>query len=356
MASRSKIGPGKAISEKRRKSLSPPDVVRTVIKKIEHPAVRRCTELLFLAASYSSISQFSLSPVYGSISASVHHKTLIITTILLAYTAKILYRVRLVESTVRWVQYIPVVASMVPPLHSLLFKQSAWLGPSWGPFVTEMCTYAPILFLTILATGLKLDSIGINCFGKGMGAVVSVSLIFVVIEFLRGITTELMINAMGYNLFFTRAGLQYSFTVLCALRFPSRKLYLAAPILAFSLATTPHLLSQARTASLNETLLSHGYVLVARSESLTGYISVLDNVHDAFRVMRCDHSLLGGEWINTPRTHVSGLKDPIYAIFTTLEAVRLAMPPILGSYSMPDTEKQALVMYSFPIFVSSSVG
>lgn len=344
MPSKSNVGPGKANPEKRRRILSSPGVLPTLINKIYHHPVRRCSELLFLAASYSAISQFSLSPVYGSIPASIHHKSLIITMILLAYAAKILYRVKFVGSKVRWVQYIPVVASAVPPLQSLLFKQSAWLGPSWGPSVTEICTYAPILSLTILATYLELDDIGINRFGKGVGAVVSVSLIFVVTEFLRGITTEWMINAMGYNLMFTRAGLQYSFAVLCALRFPSKKLYLATLLCALSLGTNFHLLSQARTAALHEALLNHGYSLVARSESLTGYISLLDNVNEGFRVMRCDHSLLGGEWINTPRTHVSGLKDPIFAIFTMLEAVRLVERPNPGSYSVPDTKKQALVM------------
>jgi len=282
--------------------------------------------------------------VYGSIPASNHHKNLIITTILLAYTAKILYRAKFVESRVRWVQYIPIVATAVPPMQSLLFKQSAWLGPLWGPSITEICTFAPILFLIVLATGLELDNIGINRFGKGVAAVVSVSLIFVVIEFLRGMTTEWIINAMGYNPILTRAGLQHSIAVVYAFKFPSRNLYPAILLWARSLGTNSHLLWQARTAALNETLLNHGYALVARNESLTGYISVLDNVNAAFRVMRCDHSLLGGEWINTPRTHVSGLKEPIYAVFTMLEAVRLVILPNSGSYSLSDIEKQALVM------------
>jgi len=344
MPPKSRVGPGKAYSNSWRRILSAPDVVRTVINKINDHPVRRCSESLFLGASYSSISQLSLSPVYGSIPASIHHKDLIITTILLAYAAKLSYRAKFVGSKVQWVQYIPVVATAVPLLQSLLFKQSAWLGPLWGPSVTEICTFAPILFLTVLATGLELDNIGIHRFGKGVGAVMSVSFIFVVFELVRGMTTEWMINAMGYNPIFTRAGLQHSIAVLYALKYPSRKLYPATLLWALSLGTNSHLLWQARTAALNERLLNHGYALVARNESLTGYISVLDNVNDAFRVMRCDHSLLGGEWINTPRTHVSGLKEPIYAVFTMLEAVRLVMPSDSGSYSVSDTEKEALVM------------
>ncbi|KAL8691029.1 MAG: hypothetical protein Q9224_004266 [Gallowayella concinna] len=76
---------------------------------------------------------------------------------------------------------------------------------------------------------------------------------------------------------------------------------------------------------LNGTLQDFGYSLVARQESNTGYISVLDNVKDGFRVMRCDHSLLGGEWLPQPG-YEHNLREPVYAIFVMLEAVRLAQP------------------------------
>ncbi|KAI4109107.1 MAG: hypothetical protein LQ339_001913 [Xanthoria mediterranea] len=73
---------------------------------------------------------------------------------------------------------------------------------------------------------------------------------------------------------------------------------------------------------LNSTLHHLGYSLIARQESYTGYISVLDNNKDGFRVMRCDHSLLGGEWFPQPG-YESQLREPVYAIFVMLEAVRL---------------------------------
>ena len=104
----------------------------------------------------------------------------------------------------------------------------------------------------------------------------------------------------------------------------------------------PHLPLPYNTAILNATLQAEGYSLVARQESLTGYISVLDNVKDGFRAMRCDHSLLGGEWTNKPEGHPSVLDEPIYAIFVMLEAVRLVeggQPNV-----MPDLDKEALVM------------
>ena len=67
-----------------------------------------------------------------------------------------------------------------------------------------------------------------------------------------------------------------------------------------------------------------------RRESVTGYVSVLDNTEAGYRVMRCDHSLLGGEWQKAPKglEHLArgGFKEPIYAVFVLLEAVRLVEP------------------------------
>jgi hypothetical protein len=53
--------------------------------------------------------------------------------------------------------------------------------------------------------------------------------------------------------------------------------------------------------------------------------------------MRCDHSLLGGQWV-----HVNGrrVSEPIYGVFVMLEAVRLVEreAPLL------DSEASALVV------------
>ena len=79
-----------------------------------------------------------------------------------------------------------------------------------------------------------------------------------------------------------------------------------------------------QTAALNETLHSQGWSMVDRWESVTGYVSVLDNHNDGYRVMRCDHSLLGGEWTKFGKVVVG---EPIYSVFAQLEAVRLIEVP-----------------------------
>ncbi|KAL8808820.1 MAG: hypothetical protein Q9200_003986 [Gallowayella weberi] len=93
---------------------------------------------------------------------------------------------------------------------------------------------------------------------------------------------------------------------------------------------------------LNGTLQNFGYSLMARQQSNTGYISVLDNVKDGFRVMRCDHSLLGGEWLQQPG-HEHQLREPVYAVFVMLEAVRLVQPDS-GVQEDRNIQKNALVV------------
>ena len=320
-------------------------VMNIVMERFIHHPIKRCLESLALAAAYSAASQLSLSPVYGSISASIYHQRLILITILLAYATKVWYGKELVKTFDRWVAYIPQVALAAPSIQYLLSKQSSWLGPLYGPVATEICTCAPVLFLSILVAATEIDKVGLCSFGKGLGGVASTSFVLMNFIYLRGVITEWMIHAIGRAPIFSRTGLQYAVTAVYGLKFPSRMMYIWALILSLPLSTNYHLPLQTRTAALNETLLSHGYSLVARSESLTGYISVLDNIQDGFRVMRCDHSLLGGEWINTPKRQFSSLREPIYAVFTMLEAVRLVVSKMPKSLAVPDREKQALVMY-----------
>ncbi|KAI4197590.1 MAG: hypothetical protein LQ350_005823 [Teloschistes chrysophthalmus] len=126
--------------------------------------------------------------------------------------------------------------------------------------------------------------------------------------------------------------------------FPSKYLLFAALPLLHTVFYTAHIPFPYSDHILNATLHDHGYSLVARQESVTGYISVLDNVKDGFRVMRCDHSLLGGEWHPQPGMR-SGLREPVYAIFVMLEAVRLVEPAAGPSAAADDKgQENALVI------------
>jgi hypothetical protein len=99
-----------------------------------------------------------------------------------------------------------------------------------------------------------------------------------------------------------------------------------------------HVPSTSLTNQLNSTLQTTNWTLLERAESLTGYISIIESAEKGFRVMRCDHSLLGGEWL--PSITRTGRTEPIYGIFVMLEAVRL----VKVENPVPDKEAKALVM------------
>jgi hypothetical protein len=104
-----------------------------------------------------------------------------------------------------------------------------------------------------------------------------------------------------------------------------------------------HIPTSAALSALNTTLQAEGFVVLERKESLTGYISVLESTKEGFRVMRCDHSLLGGEWVKWPgmgRYQHNRVAEPVFAVFAMLDAVRLVDVPD----PVPDHEAKALVM------------
>ncbi|KAL8948343.1 MAG: hypothetical protein Q9222_005464 [Ikaeria aurantiellina] len=147
---------------------------------------------------------------------------------------------------------------------------------------------------------------------------------------------------IGEYITISKVALYYALASIHTLCFPSKYMLLVlVPLLHFALFSVHGPLPHADRL-LNTTLHEHGYSLVARQQSNTGYISVLDNFKDGFRVMRCDHSLLGGEWF-PQKGHTSNFREPIYAIFVMLEAVRL-MEPESGPQRIYNGQETALVV------------
>ncbi|KAI5286817.1 hypothetical protein KEM55_000174 [Ascosphaera atra] len=59
--------------------------------------------------------------------------------------------------------------------------------------------------------------------------------------------------------------------------------------------------------------------------------------------MRCDQSLLGGEWTNFANAEFPAIKEPTFAVFVMLEAVRLVKPEN-NALKRLDEGKNALVI------------
>ncbi|KAI4716225.1 spermine/spermidine synthase [Aureobasidium sp. EXF-10727] len=249
--------------------------------------VLRAMCMLELAALYSPLSQLTLAPVYGSIPSSVFHHEITSVIVLLTLTRTSLLS-RFMPANIEY--YIPILASSIPLIQSYLFKYSSKLGVESGPLITEGLTYYPLLLMSCYsASRLLLDAKIDQYLHSAMGSTI------------LGLST-------------------YGFFVLVR----SKSSFLISQFFALSATFTR-------------------WNILERAESNTGYISVLENLDAGYRVLRCDHSLLGGEWLVTDERRRQGIttSEPIYSVFEILEAVRLVET---AHSSVPDEEKSALVV------------
>ncbi|KAI9675532.1 MAG: hypothetical protein M1829_003336 [Trizodia sp. TS-e1964] len=303
--------------------------------------VLRSLLLISVAAAQTQVFQLALTPVYGSIPTAEYHLNLAFTAFLLTWYFRPVFAKYLPERPHR---FLAPWASCVPFIQSWLFSQSSRLGATWGPPLTEICTSLPLVFLSIVSTSALLESANILQsessmidYPVGIGAYSLFALVLFQTEDLLG-------KYIGSSLLLTRYGLQLLLACISAILSPSRYIALATLPL-FQLYRYPiHIPNHQGNLVLNHTLQNHfQYQILARHESVTGYISVLESIKDHFRVLRCDHSLLGGEWLEPPRDHkgTTNVPEPVFAIFVMMEAVRL----VTTQTPMPveDTEGDVLI-------------
>jgi len=246
------------------------------------------------------------------------------------------------------IKLLPVLAFSIPTIQFFLFQQSSRLGPLVGPVITELLTYYPLVAISAFAGAIAPEDVNLSQWGMVMvdqGLFAGSVWLFVVIE---QAVTKALSEYIGSRLFTTRIGLQFVAAALYAVSLPSKWLLLTIPSILFCVLFNVHVPLAHTTALLNSTLQTHNYIILDRQESLTGYLSVLENVQDNFRVLRCDHSLLGGEWTQIPNRHNPMVKEPVYVIFTMLEAVRLIEKDD-DVLRRADSDSNALVMYGLPL-------
>ena len=293
-----------------------------------------------IAATCSPVSQLSLSPVYGSIPSTIHHPRLMMGAVLLAWISNHTARKYLSKHIVN---YLPLIAFSIPTLQFLLFPWSGRLGPVIGPIVTEIFTCVPLIYLSALSAATMFDSIDLSQYGEHAQDTIPGIISYFVFKAAEKASTFIIDRGVGSGLLFSRSGLQFAIGTCYSLFCPSKVLLLAILPLLHSIFLNVHVPLPRTTNVLNSTLHAHNYSLVARQEALTGYVSVLDSLTHKFRVMRCDQSLLGGEWLTTSKEPRRTVKEPVYTIFATLEAVRLAESA--KKSPVPDDQAKALVMY-----------
>ncbi|KAH0556995.1 hypothetical protein GP486_005217 [Trichoglossum hirsutum] len=217
-------------------------------------------------------------------------------------------------------------------ISSLLKAFFYYYGAIKGPVITEGLTYYPLLYLSISSAAQTLTTLDLGGlltrqnpilanFASGSGC-------FWLFRNMEKVAASFLRDhrPASASFFLNRSGLQYVLWALYVLLSPSKWLFLTVPALLHSALWNVHNPLFHTTALLNSTLQTQSnYQILARRDSLTGYLSVLDNTKDRFRILRCDHSILGGEWLLPPRgrEHESKVREPVYAVFVMLEAVRL---------------------------------
>ena len=306
-------------------------------------AVGMAGQLLFLAAISATVSQLTLSPVYGSIPASIHHRRVTMAAALLAWTATN-HRIRryLPENIPN---FIPLLAFSIPTLQFFLFQWSGQAGAVYGPLITELLTYVPLIFLSVYSAAILLESIDLSHYGETIEIAGPSLASYTLFSAIQAFSMSFIRQNIGASPILRRSVLQFVIATSYALLLPSKLLVVSVLPLLHSASLNVHISLQQTNLVLNATLLRHNYSLVERQESLTGYISVLDNLKDGFRVMRCDHSLLGGEWTLSPKGYVPRVKEPIYSVFAMLEAVRLVeTESTKNKLTVEDSQRNALVM------------
>ncbi|ORY18239.1 S-adenosyl-L-methionine-dependent methyltransferase [Clohesyomyces aquaticus] len=342
MSSRHKATPRKPKAAKEAEKQARQLPTSTIIKK-----VGRATALLILAGIASPVSQLSLSPVYGSIPASLHHQRSVTFTALGALIGRTMVKKYLPSNLAG---YIAVIAYWIPVIQYFLFQFSGQLGIDYGPLVIESATYLPFLLLSVYAASELLETLDLSQFNLSptITDMVPPLASYITISSVSKFTAAILPDYVGTHLSFTRVGLQMLIGSLSALLTPSRVILFAAPALLHTMLANPHYASDAGFQKTNATLFStQNFTLLARQESITGYVSVLESHNDvAFRLLRCDHSLLGGEWLVTPTSAANGQtkRETIFSVFVLLEAVRLVKPVTPDAVSLPDSQKAALVI------------
>ncbi|KAM3434030.1 hypothetical protein MY4824_005636 [Beauveria thailandica] len=308
--------------------------------------VRNAITYLFFAGFFAHASQLALAPVYGSIPAATHHLRVLAVAAFAGWAGNLFLARALTPHGLSANRLLPVFALCAPLVQTLLEPHSSALGPGWGPLAAEALTVAPVVLLSAACAADALEGVKVPLLPRFMADALPGMGSWALLVAFENMAREYVLRFAGrpgsapvVTFALTRVGMQLSLGGLMAALAPSAWLLLAAPALLHTVWLNPHMPTRHAASALNATLQAHDWLLVDRAESNTGYVSVLQSLQGGFRVLRCDHSLLGGEYTD-PSVAGGVVAEPIYGVFAMLEAVRL----IETEKTVPDTEATALVI------------
>lgn len=290
--------------------------------------------VLGLLGVASNASQLALSPVFGSIPAAIPHSPVIMAGCFVGWAGNLFLNRMLPFSTEL---LLPLVALHFPIVQFLLGPYSDKLGSWWGPVAIEGLTVFPLAAVTAACVANYLEQAELGALPQFVADAAPGIGSWGFFKFAERVANQQLQPFIGKTFVLTRIGLQLLLAATYAVLAPSKYLVLAIPALLHTAVLNTHVMTPMATNSLNSTLLAQNWTLLDRRESLTGYVSVLEDLDKGVRVLRCDHSLLGGEWVRYKGPIIS---EPIYGVFVMLEAVRL----IEREVPIVSNEANALVM------------
>ena len=244
--------------------------------------------------------------------------------------------------------YLALRAFYLPMLGFYVFQQSTKWGPVLGPALTGFlsCHVGIIASAYAIADALEVFDLAGKygwAWGIGLPALAADLALFKPLD--AGISYLLPL-ASTFTSAFTPVKVQLLIASTYAMISPKKPYWmftLAIPAVVHAFFANPHFDSPRNVGVLNKALQPLNWTMLDRQWSNTGYLSVLESLDMQYRVLRCDHSLLGGEWLLTDeRRKEEGwlVNEPIYAVFAMLEAVRL----LEVESPVPDSAAQALVV------------
>lgn len=318
---------------------------------------------MFLMPIVSSAIQLQLDPSHGSLPAAEYQNLLdalpfaifVPVVLLRNYRPELLQYITLQCSIL--VKLIPVIITSLPVIQLYLVPTARQLGPAGSALFIKAVTLLPLQVLITFVTSLSFRRWLSPSFTFVAGLLTAMTTSYVA----KSIWQIYYADILQLHWVLSRPYLVLVIASITMPLVPSRLLLLAALPFMHTLLLSPHSTLSIPTSRLNSLLESHSYSLLHREEGLTGYLSVLENKKQGFRVMRCDHSFLGGNWIHGMGSWPGGdgfkgkigrVAEPVYAVFTMLEAVRLVrtFPHKSDEQSqqeqanVPDSRAQALVM------------
>ncbi|KAI1291453.1 S-adenosyl-L-methionine-dependent methyltransferase [Xylaria venustula] len=292
----------------------------------------KAAALIILTAVYANVSVLTLSPVYGQIAANRLHQYVVWTGLFVGWAGNVALRR---AQPFKTITILPLIALQIPMFQFYLFALSNVFGVQYGPALTETLTLFPLVVVSASCIADILDEADLSGLPSSIAGPAPGIVSYIVFRYSETSFFKQLVEQMGTSIMQTRMALELVLAATYSIMGRSQLLRYAVPGILHAAFYNTHLMTESATASLNSTLNANGWSLVDRWESNTGYISVLDSYANGYRVMRCDQSLLGGEWTKLGRNIVA---EPVYSVFTQLESIRLVEVP----GKVPDNEARAL--------------